>query len=272
MPGLRLPHSTPHLCVSWQPPNESSLQDRAESLARVLGCPCISVEQRTMELALIYTCQGLEFQESAPAGGKTHSRLHVDFNSAQLRYRLRHGGGIRQPLARAIGIKPGHRPTIADATAGLGIDGFIFAALGCQVTLIERSPVLAALLSDGLSRLRHDPQSSDIRQRLSLHCGNALDLLGQLPERPETIYLDPMYPKQEKAALNKQEMRLIRTLVGDDHDAGHLLDRALTIACERVVVKRPKRAGVLTSTRPSHAIHMKNSRYDVYLIRSSNGA
>jgi 16S rRNA (guanine1516-N2)-methyltransferase len=37
---------------------------------------------------------------------------------------------------------------------GLGKDAFVLASLGCRVTLVERNPVVHALLRDGLDRLR----------------------------------------------------------------------------------------------------------------------
>ena len=80
-----------------------------------------------------------------------------------------------------------------------------------------------------------------------------------------TVYLDPMYPHRTSSALNKQEMRVIRDLVGDDTDDDKLLELAFTTAQNRVVVKRPKRAEKLSDRIPSFVISMKNSRYDVYL-------
>jgi 16S rRNA (guanine1516-N2)-methyltransferase len=47
---------------------------------------------------------------------------------------------------------------VLDATAGLGKDAFVLASLGCQMTLIERQPLIAALLEDGLARARADEE------------------------------------------------------------------------------------------------------------------
>ena len=55
-----------------------------------------------------------------------------------------------QSIAKAVGLV-GAMPTVVDATAGLRRDAFVLASLGCKVTLIERSPVVAALLQDGLA-------------------------------------------------------------------------------------------------------------------------
>jgi 16S rRNA (guanine1516-N2)-methyltransferase len=133
--------------------------------------------------------------------------------------------------------------------------------------MIERSPLLAALLEDGLKRAEKDQElQQTVPGKLTLLQGDAVQIMAELKKRPDTIYLDPMYPHKRKSALNKQEMRIIRQLVGDDTDAGSLLDSALLHAGKRVVVKRPKRAPLLTEKHPSHTITMKNSRYDVYMV------
>ena len=253
------PLSAP-LPVTWSVPEDPVLRQRAIKSAAELDCPCLPITQAG-EQALCWTAQGLELRHG-------QGRLQVDFLAPALRYRLQHGGGIRQPLARAAGLKPGRRPLIADATAGLGIDGFILASLGCRVVLLERSPSLAALLRDGLARAADDPELGAIISRMQLISGDSCRLLSQLDVPPETVYLDPMYPGHgSKSALNRQSLRLIRLLVGDDPDSDALLTAALATASERVVVKRPKGAPLVAGRKPSHEITMKNSRYDVYLIR-----
>jgi 16S rRNA (guanine1516-N2)-methyltransferase len=47
---------------------------------------------------------------------------------------------------------------VIDGTAGLGKDAFVLAGLGCKVTLVERHPVVVALLADGLARAWQDPE------------------------------------------------------------------------------------------------------------------
>ena len=53
--------------------------------------------------------------------------------------------------------------------------------------------------------------------------------------------------------------------VGDDSDAGLLLDWALGHQGVRVVVKRPQGAPTLGHGRPATIISGKNSRFDIYL-------
>ncbi|OQW95134.1 MAG: hypothetical protein BWK79_03495 [Beggiatoa sp. IS2] len=194
--------------------------------------------------------------------------IQVDWITGPLGYRRVHGGGRQQPLGRAIGLKHGVTPTVVDATAGLGRDAFVLACLGCQVRMVERSPVIAALLHDGLRRAQQDDTvGSLVRERLQLIHTDAQSWLAQLPEThyPDVIYLDPMYPdRAAKSALVKKEMRLFRQVVGDDGDAADLLEVALKRARQRVVVKRPRSAPTLNDTIPTMSIYSKNTRFDVY--------
>ena len=75
----------------------------------------------------------------------------VDFVEGAVAHRRMFGGGAGQMIAKAVGLQPGIRPTVVDATAGLGRDAFVLAQLGCAVTLIERNPLIAALLEDGFA-------------------------------------------------------------------------------------------------------------------------
>ena len=109
-------------------------------------------------------------------------------------------------------------PTVLDATAGLGRDSFVLATFGCDVQMVERSPVIAALLKDGLRRARQDPGVAEIASRMQVINADAISYLQELSKekRPQVIYLDPMYPHRDKTALVKKEMRVFRDIVGDD--------------------------------------------------------
>ena len=205
--------------------------------------------------------------------GKLGGAVYVDFNNGKAEHRRRFGGGRGQPLAKAIGLKSGANPTVIDATAGLGKDAFVLACLGAQVMMIERSPILAALLEDGLGRASHDPELKTIvTDRMNMVSANAIKWLTSLPteQHPDVVYMDPMYPHRNKSALVKKEMRVLRELVGDDDDASQLLHAALGCAKRRVAVKRPKTAPVLNGTilnnrKPSSTVESKNTRYDIYV-------
>ncbi len=209
----------------------------------------------------------------ASTGYDFKGNVHIDFVHGKLGHRRQFGGGRGQAFAKAIGLKRGNNPTVVDATAGLGRDAFILANLGAHVIMIERSPILAALLEDGLQRLAAEPGLSVIaEQQLRLVQTNAIEWLQQQTDadtanRPEVVYLDPMYPHRSKSALVKKEMRVLRAVVGDDDDAGLLLQAARQCALKRVVVKRPKGAPPLDGSQPSGNVQSKNTRYDIYPVR-----
>jgi len=192
----------------------------------------------------------------------------VDFSSGEMNYRREHGGGKNQAIGRAIGLKKLKAAKVLDATAGLGGDSFVLACLGCEVTMIERSPIVAALLQDGLRRGLLDENISEIISRMSLVNDEAEEYFLGLQEKPDVIYLDPMYPHRKKSAKVKKEMQILQNLLGHvENDL--LLNSALKAAAKRVVVKRPKGAEYLENSAPSHSIESKKTRYDVYLCEFS---
>jgi 16S rRNA (guanine1516-N2)-methyltransferase len=241
-----------------------SMLAKAKRLAHQLKLPFIGFGCSDCSFLLTLTPTRLELQER---GIKNSKPLYVDFLAPNLNYRIKHGGGNKQLLARAIGIKRGIRPTVLDATAGLGVDAFILASLGCEVVMLERSPIIGALLQDGLDRLKKNSQPKGIK--IDLHILQARDYLDKiLPakiKKPDIIYLDPMYPERQKAALGKKSMRILHELVGEDKDAAEVLTLALQCAKKRVVVKRPSYAANLGLLKPDLVFSLgKSCRYDVY--------
>lgn len=232
------------------------------------------------------------FQSDAPGDGGfqlvlTHEHLElrgpdshrngpifVDWIGGRNAHRRRFGGGRGQPLARAVGLKGGANPGVIDATAGMGRDAFVLACLGCRVTMIERSPVIAALLGDALERAaRHEETSAIASEQLRLVHADAREYLEHLPEqnRPDVVYLDPMYPEAGKSSLPKKEMQAFRQLLSGDPDSDALLPAALGCARQRVVVKRPVAAPPLGGQAATMEIRGKKHRYDVYVIKAMQG-
>ncbi|MEZ8742370.1 class I SAM-dependent methyltransferase, partial [Photobacterium swingsii] len=197
--------------------------------------------------------------------------VYVDLAGGAASHRRKFGGGRGQAIAKAVGLKGGVMPKVLDGTAGLGRDAFVLASLGCKVQMVERHPVVAALLDDGLTRAKQDAEIGGwVSERLSLlHASSQqalLDLADNADfEAPDVVYLDPMYPHKKKSALVKKEMRVFQSLVGADLDADGLLTPALALATKRVVVKRPDYAEFLDLVKPSTAIETKKNRFDVYV-------
>lgn len=241
-------------------PETLDCKSRAAELAEQLQLTLASSINESPQL--VVTPQKLEIR-AANLGNP----IFVDFTSGKHAHRRKFGGGKGQPLAKAIGIKKAPLPTVIDATAGLGRDAFVVATLGCTVTLLEKNAVLASLLEDGLQRAKADEETQDIALRMSLIHTDAIDHLQQLTDtnRPDVIYMDPMYPARDKSALVKKDMRLLHQMVGADTDSEQLLVAARQAANKRVVVKRPKGADYVGNIKPATSIASKNTRYDIYL-------
>ncbi len=192
--------------------------------------------------------------------------LWVDFVQGANDYRRRHGGGRQQALARAVGLKSKTGLSVIDATAGLGRDAFVLASLGCDVLLIERDPIIGALLADGLSRARDSEATAMIAARMRYQQADAATVLAALLEqaRPDVVYLDPMYPVHHKAQV-KKDMQLLRELIKTDPAEAKLLALALEKATQRVVVKRMHAAPPLGNQKPDRVMSLRRHRFDIYL-------
>lgn len=219
--------------------------------------------------------------------------LFVNFDEEYAQKR-RHEGK-NQGLIRACAPKKGM--TIIDATAGWGKDAMILASFGAKVCMIERQPMMAALLADALERL---DEHASLKQTLSLiesvddgskiltaptfHdfsedklFGLGLEMnnqpslgidakfyLNNLAEEdyPDVIYIDPMHPLRQKSALVKKNMQFLQQWMGPDEDADELIDIALLRAKDRVVVKWPQKGQL---SRLSHwSISGKTVCFHVY--------
>jgi 16S rRNA (guanine1516-N2)-methyltransferase len=133
--------------------------------------------------------------------------------------------------------------------------------------MIDRHPILAAMLRDALAR------ATDSRG-LRLVVADARDHLESLRHEaaaaPDAIYLDPMYPERGKSALPRGAAQLLRAL----HDQKEpndplaadvdLLRTARAIARRRVVVKRPPRAPALVEGQTIAVMRGSRARYDIY--------
>ncbi|MDB2700590.1 class I SAM-dependent methyltransferase [Alphaproteobacteria bacterium] len=191
--------------------------------------------------------------------------LKCSFIEGPILHRLKYGKGRGQNLAKAVGFKFNKNRTIIDATAGLGYDAFILASLGANVTLIERSEKIYDLLKAAISEAKlHGGEISKIVNRMNLLFGDSKDILPNIA--PEVILIDTMYKDRKKSALVKNDMRLVRKVVGSDSDHVELINVALNNASKRVVIKQPRYAETLDNIKAcSHQILGKTIRYDVYV-------
>lgn len=256
------------LAVGWVTAEDET---RAAALAQQLQLPLVA--QPDLNQAepwdQVLLVSGGEVSLCA-TGRKRPGPVKADFTGGAVAHRRQFGGGTGQLIAKACGIKAGIRPSILDATAGLGRDAFVLASLGCRVHMLERSPVVHALLASGLEQAHGDAELDDILQRMSLEQADGRQWLEQCPadQVPDLVYLDPMFPHTDKKALVKKEMLAFRELVGYDSDDRELLAAALKVARYRVVVKRARKAPAIEGPAPTYTVDGKSSRYDIYALKA----
>ena len=236
-----------------------------DALAERLGLPRISkIPDRGS--VLIVSEKGLSLLSMDDQG--MAMRVGVDFTSGDWQRRI--ASVRRERIIRAMGRKADRTTTIIDATGGLGRDAFLLAAAGFQVQVVERNPLLAALLEDGLLRAKESRMTRNISARISLTCGDACHYLERQQQRAGIVYLDPLFPAQKKSAKVKKELQVIRKIAAGDDDPTRLFAAALKGATERVVVKRPQHGPWLDDRPPSYCVSGKIVRFDIYLLTIKN--
>ena len=232
--------------------------EAAHALARRLGGPVCGQPPAT-GLYLRLDGEGLALCEA----GRPPMCVRAEFLDGPPAQRAARQGHQREAIARACGVSRAHQPWIVDATAGLGRDAFVLATAGATVTLLERSAVVQALLTDGLERAAAG--DSMAVARMTAVQAEAVEWLSRSggETRPAVVYLDPMYQGRRRAAAGKA-LTLLQTLLGPADDDAALLSAALTAATRRVVVKRHRHAAPLAGSTPDFRLPGRSTRFDVY--------
>ena len=235
----------------------------AEHLSESLSIP-LATKAEEYDFILSCTEEGLELtytRDSLLAGS-----FRIDFVKGPVGFRRKHGGP--ELLVRAVGHKKNKATHILDATGGMGRDAFIMASHGCHVHIVERHPVVAALLEDALLRASKQSDTREIAKRILMIKGDSYTfLMENSGMQLDVIYLDPMFPARSKSSRVKKELQILQILADhDENGSAKLLDLALQVAANRVVVKRPKGAPSLAGTAPSYSLASKKIRFDIYRV------
>ncbi len=256
--------NTPSVCIVC---SDQARTQQADEISRQTGSPVLREKSDDYPLQLC-----LEPNRVTLFDTLLDTSICVDFVSGALAHRRQFGGGRGQAIAKAVGLKHGRCPVVLDITAGLARDAYILASLGCKLQLVEQSPIVYALVEDGVRRGQSDAACADILINfISLVNADAIDYMRAIgsKNRPDVIYIDPMYPERKKSAQVKKDMQILQRLLQKDKNDAELLMTALETAVERVVVKRPLHAPALGSITADTSISSKKTRFDVYLVKNN---
>jgi 16S rRNA (guanine1516-N2)-methyltransferase len=189
--------------------------------------------------------------ELCAGGDSTGVCLHID----DLKRRIRQGRELA--LAKACGVRPALR--VLDGMAGYGLDGLTLATLGCDVLMVERDPLLSALLGDAMQRARAEV---DLTGTVACRVADVRDVLSE-GSHFDAVYLDPMFPARRKRALPRKSAQVLRTFIGEaDADLQTIVNDSIPLARRRVVVKRHRHDAPIG--RPDWQILGRSVRFDVY--------
>ncbi|MBA1148217.1 class I SAM-dependent methyltransferase [Ectothiorhodospiraceae bacterium WFHF3C12] len=241
----------------------------ARELADRMGLPLLLERPNVAGLMLHFGREGLSLIDTAARGP---GPVRVDFAERRLQHRLRHATPSREALARAVGLPGQPGLQVLDTTGGLGMDAFVLAGLGAHVSVLERHPVIYELLRDGLRRALSDPRTAEAAARIALLRRDARAHFAELEKPPEALYLDPMYPAGTKGGEVKKGMRSLQRLLGPDAAEESLFEAAWSCRPRRLVIKRPRRAGVYRPGQRKFALEGRHTRFDVYLVAEASAA
>ena len=180
----------------------------------------------------------------------------INFLTPELLHRLKNYQN--EHIVKALGKKrKGLR--ILDATAGLGRDSLILAAAGNQVLGLEQNTEVYTLLVQELEKIRKLYPLD-----LAFKHANSIDFLKDTTTQFDIMYLDPMFPKNSKSRLVKQEMLWLQNIVGEDKSGLELFNLAMQTTGDRVIIKRPIHSPFINGIKPNYQISGDINRFDVY--------
>jgi len=171
--------------------------------------------------------------------------------------------GTAHPFIRALGPCQ----SLVDCTLGLANDALhAVVALGCNVLGLEGSPIIHALLEEGVPRLlaSHAPT-----RLIHLRHGHALDVLRGLADRShDVVSLDPMMSQPGKSAPS---FAVLRDFAVPERASADLLREAGRVARTRVVLKLAK-GDHLPADSPLTFAHHEQGAHVTYWVHCASGS
>ncbi|MCP4332085.1 MAG: class I SAM-dependent methyltransferase [Gammaproteobacteria bacterium] len=193
----------------------------------------------------------------------TGLRFHHSFISGPVAIRAAQS---TQLLLKACNNKQRNIDKILDVTAGWGVDSYILARHGHQVTMLEQNQLVYAIVACSLELLAGDAAAGVTASRMNIENTDANHYLHGLTDGRDydCIYLDPMFHAHKSGAKPAKEMQILQTLTANV-DIDDCFEAALLKAGKRVVVKRAAKAPPLSQLKPDLVYRAKSIRFDIYL-------
>jgi len=174
-----------------------------------------------------------------------------------------------QALVKACNNKQRNIKTVLDLTGGWGMDSFILACHGQNVTCIELNALVHKISAYSLRCAREIKTSAIAANRVEMIQGDSADYLHNHGKAGDydCIYLDPMFPDHKSSAKSAKSLQILQKLTLNQ-DIETCFELALQKAGKRVVVKRPAKSSPISDLSPDLVYREKTVRFDVYLTTS----
>ena len=210
----------------------------------------ITVKDNGVQITCYDGAQKIEFTHCFHETGQFYSRITP----------------VNQGLLKACNNKQRNIRTLLDLTGGWGLDSFILAQHGKQVTMLEQNKLLHSIIAHSLDNASQHSHTAAAASRIELIQANSAEFLRALDNtRPfDCIYLDPMFPQHKSGAKPGKEMQILQKITAN-LDIEDCFETALSSALKRVVVKRPAKSPALADKKPDMTYREKTIRFDVYL-------
>lgn len=231
-------------------------EEVAKNIAKKLNLKLIVDKKEIDKTSII-----LQFDNNGISLVSDNMVFYGDFS--KMINRVKKSNLSRELIVKATKIKSKKENLIAiDATAGLGEDSLLLAAVGFNVELYENNPIIAVLLKDTIERAKQIPELNKIVSRMKVHEKDSIEAMKNLDFNPDIILLDPMFPVRSKSALIKKKFQLLHHLEAPCSMEKELFDSAIYAKPHKIVIKRPLKGEFLANIKPDYSLMGKKIRYD----------
>lgn len=220
-------------------------------------------DKAPVDICLCLTEKGLCLRNFA----KKMPDLWFDFTQAKLLHRLDAKRVEHEILLKAARLKNEPINLIVDATLGVGIDAILLTNICERLIGFEQNFYIFLLLTDAIYRAKSANVLSAQLEKLDIRWANSTIELPKLPEKPEVIYLDPMFDDLSTKSQARKNINFMRKVLKSNslnltEKSQQLIETSLDVALKKVVAKRQIRAS--QDKRTTYQIKGKNIRFDVY--------
>ncbi|MBR5721039.1 MAG: class I SAM-dependent methyltransferase, partial [Clostridia bacterium] len=198
-------------------------------------------------------------------------KVCADFSTLKKRLNEKKEAGNSESIVKAAKIKKTSRGlTVFDATAGFGEDSFILAAAGFRTVLFEKNKIIFEMLRNAYERGKKDGDIACILDRMSVNYGDSIDVLKSSEITPDIVFLDPMFPERRKNGKIKKKFQLLQQLEYPCEDENELLQAAINVKPQKIIIKRPENGDFLAEINPSYSIKGDTIRYDCIVLANEH--